>query len=140
MSPGTRGNPSPATYQAYDPDIKKVCEGIFLVGWSRNASVGLVGIAKQDAERGAKVVNEYLAARGGLSPEEISKKVEAFSNKLSEQGVSFVSKEDVERLEAVEKEEARNRKIQEYKFSGDDEMLAIVANGAESGAKAAKSK
>jgi ferredoxin--NADP+ reductase len=134
------GNPSPATYQVYDPDQKKVCEGIFLVGWSRNASVGLVGIAKQDAERGAKVVNEYLATRGGLSPEDISKKVEAFSNKLSEQGVSFVSKDDVERLEAVEKEEARNRKIQEYKFSGDDEMLSIVANDAEGGAKAVKSK
>ena len=36
-------------------------------GGSRNASVGLVGVAKQDAERGMKVVNEYLANKNGLT-------------------------------------------------------------------------
>lgn len=125
------GTPNPAQYQAYDPEKKSVCPGIFLIGWSRNASVGLVGIAKQDAERGAKVVNEYLATREGLSQEKLSKKVEAFYKSLMDRRISFVSKGDVEQLEAVEKEEARNRKVEEYKFGSDDEMLEVVAGGSE---------
>jgi len=69
------GTPNPAQYQAYDPETKTVCPGIFLIGWSRNASVGLVGVAKQDAERGAKVINEYLARSGSPTLTEISQKV-----------------------------------------------------------------
>ena len=58
------GDPNPAAYQPYDPEAKKVLEGIYVAGWSRNASVGLVGVAKQDAERGMKVVNDYLGLQG----------------------------------------------------------------------------
>jgi hypothetical protein len=120
------GNPNPAQYQAYDPDAKKVLDGVFLAGWSRNASVGLVGVAKQDAERGMKVVNQYLSEKAGMSPGEMAQKIEALAKRLNGGGVSFVRKEDVDLLEAVEKEEASKRNIHEYKFAGDDEMLAIV--------------
>jgi ferredoxin--NADP+ reductase len=61
------GDPNPAAYQPYDPEQKKALDAVFVAGWSRNASVGLVGVAKQDAERGMKVVNEYLKTRTGLS-------------------------------------------------------------------------
>ncbi|MFQ5851017.1 MAG: FAD-dependent oxidoreductase [Candidatus Binatia bacterium] len=121
------GDPNPALYQGYDPHTQKILEGIFLVGWSRKASKGLVGVAKQDAERGMKVVNGYLASREGFSPKEIEQKIEALTNRLKDARVSFVTKEDVEVLEAAEREEARRRSIQEYKFASDDEMLAIVA-------------
>ncbi|NIO07936.1 MAG: hypothetical protein GTO40_08000 [Deltaproteobacteria bacterium] len=33
----------------------------------------------------------------------------------------------MERLEAKEKEEAKARKVEEYKFPSDDEMLQVVA-------------
>ena len=51
------GDPNPAAYQPYDSETKQVLDGIFVTGWSRNASVGWVGVAKQDAERGMRVVN-----------------------------------------------------------------------------------
>src|SRR4029434_1624517 len=71
------GDPNPAAYQPYDPESKKTLDGIFVAGWSRNASVGLVGVAKQDAERGMKVVNQYLASKQGLSSGDTEAKIEA---------------------------------------------------------------
>ena len=75
-------DPNPAAYQPYDPEAARVLEGIYVAGWSRNASVGLVGVAKQDAERGMKVVNEYLSAKEGFTPGEMEAKIEAILDML----------------------------------------------------------
>ena len=119
-------DPDPAAYQPYDPEAARVLEGIYVAGWSRNASVGLVGVAKQDAERGMKVVNEYLSAKEGFSSGEMEAKIEAILNILATRRVSFVTKEDVEILESIEHEEARNRKTWDFKFISDDQMLQII--------------
>ncbi len=121
------GNPGIAAYQPYDPEAKKVLEGIFVAGWSRNASVGLVGIAKQDAERGMKVVNAYLASQEGFDPAVIDQKIEAVMDKLEENKVAFVTKDDLAVLEAKEKEEAKKRNAWEYKYASDEEMLDIIS-------------
>jgi ferredoxin/flavodoxin---NADP+ reductase len=121
------GDPSPSLYQSYDPGTGKVLEGIFLVGWSRNASVGLVGVAKKDAETGMKVVNNYLASKEGFDSVVIDQKIATLINMIEENKASFVTKPDIELLEAVEKEEAKKRSTWEYKFSTDEEMLAIIA-------------
>jgi len=121
------GNPSPSLYQPYDPESRKALEGIYLVGWSRNASVGLVGVAKKDAETGMKVVNDYLASKEGFAPAAVEQKLAALVTHFEKNGVSFVTKQDIELLEAVEKEEARKRNTWEYKFSADEEMLAVIA-------------
>ncbi|HET9297394.1 MAG TPA: FAD-dependent oxidoreductase [Candidatus Binatia bacterium] len=119
-------NPDPAAYQPYDPEAARVLEGIYVAGWSRNASVGLVGVAKQDAERGMKVVNEYLSAKEGFAPGEMEAKIEAILDNLKKKRVSVVTKEDIEILESVEHEEARNRNTWDFKFIGDDEMLQVI--------------
>ena len=121
------GDPNPAHYQPYDPATKQVLEGIYVAGWSRNASVGLVGIAKQDAERGMKVVNAYIASKEGVEPAVVEQKIEAVMDKLEEKKVSFVTKADVAVLEAVEKEEAKKRNTWEYKYSSDEEMLDVIS-------------
>ncbi|HEX9661203.1 MAG TPA: FAD-dependent oxidoreductase [Candidatus Binatia bacterium] len=121
------GNPNPAQYQPYNPETKQALENIYVIGWSRNASVGLVGVAKQDAERGMKVVNQYLASKEGFEPQVVQQKIEGVLDKLEEQKVSFVTKEDIAVLEAKEKEEAKKRNTWEYKYSSDDEMLEIIA-------------
>jgi ferredoxin/flavodoxin---NADP+ reductase len=117
---------NPAAYQPYDPEAAKVLEGIYVAGWSRNASVGLVGVAKQDAERGMKVVNEYLNAKEGFTPGEMESKIEAILDILEKRDVAVVTKEDVEILESVEHEEARNRKTWDFKFITDDQMLQVI--------------
>ena len=121
------GDPNPAQYQPYNPETKQALENIYVIGWSRNASVGLVGVAKQDAERGMKVVNQYLASKEGFEPQVVQQKIEAVLDKLEEKKVSFVTKADVAVLEAKEKEEAKKRNTWEYKYSSDDEMLEIIA-------------
>ncbi|HUR72206.1 MAG TPA: hypothetical protein VMZ02_09475, partial [Candidatus Limnocylindrales bacterium] len=121
------GDPNPAAYQPYDPDAKQVLDGIFVAGWSRNASVGLVGVAKQDAERGMKVVNEYLAARPGLSAGEMETKIEGLIGTLKQKGVTVVTKPDVELLEGAEQEEAKARKTWDFKYTSDDKMLEVIA-------------
>jgi ferredoxin--NADP+ reductase len=121
------GDPNPAAYQPYDPETKKALDGIFVAGWSRNASVGLVGVAKQDAERGMKVVNEYLKARPGLSSGEMEEKIEALIDTFRKKGAAVVTKEDVELLESAEQEEARARKTWDFKYTNDAKMLEVIA-------------
>jgi ferredoxin--NADP+ reductase len=121
------GDPNPAHYQSYDPAAKEVLDGIFLIGWSRNASVGLVGVAKQDAERGMKVVNAYLAGKEGFPPEVIQQKIEAALDKLEENKVAYVTKEDIATLEGVEQFEAKKRNTWEHKYASDEEMLDIIS-------------
>jgi ferredoxin--NADP+ reductase len=121
------GDPNPAAYQPYDPQTKRVLNDIFVAGWSRNASVGLVGVAKQDAERGMKVVNAYLASKKGLSSGEMEATVEALMDKLKQTGVSLVTKEDIELLESAEQEEARARKTWDFKYTSDEKMLEVIA-------------
>jgi ferredoxin--NADP+ reductase len=121
------GDPNPAQYQPFNPETKQPLDGLFVIGWSRNASVGLVGVAKQDAERGMKVVNEYLATREGFEPQGVQQKIERVLDKLEENKVSYVTKDDVAVLEAREKEEAKARNTWEYKYSNDDDMLEIIA-------------
>ena len=121
------GDPNPALYQSYDPVTRQILEGIFLIGWSRNASVGLVGVAKQDAERGMKVVTGYLAGKEGFPPAVVEQKIEAVLDKLEENKVAYVTKEDVATLEAVEQLEAKRRNTWEYKYTSDEEMLSIIS-------------
>lgn len=120
------GDPNPAAYQPYDPQSKEVLDGIYVAGWSRNASVGLVGVAKQDAERGMKVVNEYLRGKEGFTSGEMEAKIEAILEMLHRKGAAVVTKGDVEILETAEQEEARKRNTWDFKFASDDEMLEVI--------------
>src|SRR5437667_7469111 len=121
------GDANPAHYQPYDPASTQVLEGIYVIGWSRNASVGLVGVAKQDAERGMKVINVYLTSQEGFEPEVIERKIEAVLDKLEENKVSYVTKDDVALLEAGEKQEAKKRNTWEHKYATDEEMREIIS-------------
>jgi len=78
-------------------------------------------------ERGMKVVNAYLAAKEGFDSAVVDQKIEAVIDKLEENKVSFVTKNDVAVLEAVEKEEAKKRNTWEYKYSSDEEMLDVIS-------------
>lgn len=74
-----------------------------------------------------KVVNQYLASKEGFEAEVIEQKIEAVLDKLEEKGVSFVTKDDIALLEAMENEEAEKRKSWEHKYASDEEMLEIIS-------------
>ena len=123
-------NPAPlypvkdASYEAFDPESGKPIANTFVAGWSREASNGLVGIARKDGENGATAVVEYLKTLAPLeNPTEMAEKFEA---SLSQLDKPVVTKEDWMRLEGVEQTEAEKRGLEAFKFSANEEMLAVI--------------
>lgn len=96
-------------------------EGIFVGGWSRKASEGLVGYARRDGTNAAKAVLQYLQTKqpANASPEAVTEKVRSLHKPV-------VLKEDIKRLEAVEAEEAKKREVAEFKFATNEEMLQAM--------------
>ena len=93
-------------------------EDVFVGGWSRKASDGLVGYARKDGTKASKAVWQYLQT---ISP--IAADTETVSNRVQTLGKPIVTKEDVKRLEAVEAEDAQKRGLEEFKFDNNEDML-----------------
>ncbi len=99
-------------------------EDVFVGGWARKASSGLVGIARKDGTNAAKAVLQYLGTKQAGEPN-----VSAVEEKLKSLGKPVVLKEHVKKLEAIELEEAKKRGIEEFKFDSNEEMLKAVGLG-----------
>jgi ferredoxin--NADP+ reductase len=109
------------SYEAYDPQYDKPIEGVFVGGWSRKASDGLVGYARKDGIYASKAVWEYLQTK---EPDD-----SAFSTimeKIKGLRKPAVTKDDIKRLEAVEEMEAKKRGVEEFKFSDNEDMLRAM--------------
>jgi ferredoxin--NADP+ reductase len=119
-------NPGDEAYQVFDPETGKVCEGLFVIGWSRQASDGVVGRAKQDGERGMAVVNRYLERVAPGSAEGLEQKIAALRETLQARGVRCVDYADVQKLEAVERQQSQERGVEFFKYFTDSEMLAAI--------------
>ncbi|MGH9831379.1 MAG: FAD-dependent oxidoreductase [Blastocatellia bacterium] len=119
-------NPGDELYQAFDPQTGKVLDGLFLIGWSRQASDGVVGRAKQDGERGMAVVNRYLERVAPGSAGGVEEKIAALRQTLQSRGVRCIDYADVQKLEAVEKQESQSRSVEFFKYFTDAEMLAAI--------------
>ncbi len=99
---------------------------MFVVGWARRASDGVVGRARLDAETGIKHVAGYLAARPKRPRAEAERAVESLRRTLAERGAVVVDYAAVQRLEAAEKARAAADKVEEFKFRSDREMLDAI--------------
>lgn len=120
-------HPGDEAYQVFDPQAGQRIADTFVIGWSRQASDGLVGKAKQDGERGINVVNHFLEKAASGSAGEAEGKLNALRQLLAERGVRAVNYADVQKLEASEKQEAASRGLEFYKFSSNDVMLKVLA-------------
>jgi ferredoxin--NADP+ reductase len=123
-------NPNPRfpvnglSYEAFDPQAGKPIEGVFVAGWSREASSGLVGVARKDGENGARSLCQYLET---LPPLIDDKPVLARLDKLLQRsGKKVVTKADVSLLEAFEQTEANRLGLEEYKMKTNEEMLNAI--------------
>jgi ferredoxin/flavodoxin---NADP+ reductase len=96
-------------------------EGVFVGGWSRKASDGLVGYARKDGINAARAVLQYLGSKepAGSSPEVVSEKMKGLRKPV-------IGKDDIKRLEVVEAEEAKKRGLEEFKFVSNEEMLQAM--------------
>jgi len=101
--------------------FESTIDGVFVGGWSRKASEGLVGYARKDGTQASKAVLEYLQSKqpANASPEAVAAKMKSFNKPI-------ITKADILRLEAVETEEAKKRNLEEFKFASNDEMLQAM--------------
>jgi ferredoxin--NADP+ reductase len=120
------GDDPAAAYQVLDPAAGKAQPGVFVVGWARRASDGVVGRARLDAETGVKHVVAYLADRAKRARADAERAVEAVRRTLAERGSAVVDYPAVQRLEAAEKARAAADKAEEFKFATDREMLEAI--------------
>ena len=96
-------------------------EGVFVGGWSRKASEGLVGYARKDGTNAARAIWNYLQTK-----QPAKSNLESLAQKLTALNKPIVTKEDVRRLETVESEEAQKRGLEEFKFDSNEEMLQAM--------------
>ena len=96
-------------------------EDVFVGGWSRQASSGLVGYARKDGTNASKAVWQYLQTKqpARAKPGSVAEKIKSL-------GKPVVIKEDIKKLEAVEMAEAKNAALEEFKFDSNDEMLQAM--------------
>lgn len=109
------------SYEVYDPAAGKVIEDVFVVGWARKASTGVVGLARKDGINGAHALLDYLAT---LPPRRVS--VENIRARLSALGKPLVTRADLLRLEQAEHERAARLGLPEFKFEHNLEMLQVM--------------
>ena len=114
------------SYEAYDPEKGEPIEGIFVAGWARQPSKGLVGVARKDGTNAAHAVLQYLHTQPALSPDELDRRRHAFQEALQRLGKPIVTKEDWLLLLEVEAQEAQRRGLPEFRFATVEEMLAAI--------------
>ncbi len=96
-------------------------EDVFVGGWSRKASSGLVGYARKDGTNASKAVSQYLQTK---QPIEVSS--DTLLEKLRGLGKPIIMKDDIKKLEAIESAEAKKRGLEAFKFDSNEEMLQAM--------------
>ncbi len=96
-------------------------EGVFIGGWARKASNGLVGYARRDGTHAAQAVLQFLQTRQptGTDADAVDAKIRGLHKPV-------INKDDVKRLTAMEAEEAKRRGLEFFKCSTNEEMLQIM--------------
>ena len=115
-------DPQRAAYEVFDPQNGNLLPGAFVVGWSRKASEGLVGIARKDAELGATHVLKHLEISGECRAASVVE-IEAY---LGRKGLQVVTKADLPYLTRAEERQARERRLPCFKFAHDTAMLSAI--------------
>jgi ferredoxin--NADP+ reductase len=121
-------NPNPRfpidgiSYESFDPSTNRPFEDIFLAGWARKASDGLVGIARKDGVNSVQAIMSYLATK--------TRKAEFNIQDVQQKTLSAnpycVTKQDITHLEEEESKIAIERGLEYFKFSTNAEMLSVI--------------
>jgi len=125
-NPNKTGNdPDDALFQAYEETSGKIVDGVFLAGWARKASEGLVGVAKRDGDWCAEVVQRYLGTKpAGHSAKAVLDKLHAL---LKERKSRPVNAKGLRALETAEKtHKGATDCIGEFKYVTNQEMLRFI--------------
>jgi ferredoxin--NADP+ reductase len=120
-------NPNPrypaagVCYETFDPATGRCLEDVFVAGWAREASTGLVGVARKDGTQAAQAVLQYVQTLPPPQPD-----LEALRAALGRRARPVVTKQDWQKLEAAEQAEAQRLGLPEFKFKTNEEMLEAM--------------
>jgi len=109
------------SYECFDPEYC-IGGGIFVAGWARLASTGLVGIARKDGTNGAKAVLCYLETQPTLERIPVDK----IKYRLHSLGHPVITKDELSMLIALEQRRAQDLGLPSFKFSTNQEMLRAI--------------
>jgi ferredoxin/flavodoxin---NADP+ reductase len=124
-------NPAPRfpiegqSFEVFDSADNKPMEGLFMAGWARKASTGLVGTARKDGTQGAAAVLQYLREK----PAENHANVDLIIEKLTTLKQPIITKQDIVKLEEIESERAVQLGLPEFKYASNSEMLKAIGRG-----------
>jgi ferredoxin--NADP+ reductase len=128
-NPNKTGNdPDDALFQAYDESTGQVMEGVFLAGWARKASEGLVGVAKRDGDWCAEVVERYLITKEASGHVKVV--LDNLHSLLRKRQSHPVDVKGLRALEVAERSFAQKDDcIGEFKFAANQDMLKYIEQG-----------
>lgn len=114
--------PGCAAYEVWDPLAQQVLAGKFVAGWARQASTGLVGIARHDGEVGANKAIELVKSAedpGTLSADEVQARLE-------DKGLRVVTKLELALVERAEKRARESGFAGLRSLESDDAMFEAI--------------
>jgi hypothetical protein len=103
-----------------------VLDHTYVIGWSRKASDGLVGKAKQDAELGIDAVLRALGHTPAPAAAVVAEQRQAIRHLVEERCAYTITQDDVARLEEAEQQRAAEAQLPEYKFDSNEAMLQAI--------------
>jgi ferredoxin--NADP+ reductase len=112
------------SFEAYDPECGEALQGVFVVGWAREASTGQVALARKDALGCVSAVSAYFDATESLPDGAAAR--ERLLVALAESGKSVITKQDAFRLNEIETEEAARRGVEAFRFDTNVAMLEVL--------------
>lgn len=121
-------NPTPSTfddgisYESYDPEQGEVLDGVFLAGWAREASSGLVGLARRDGVNAANYLISYLDSKplsASIEPQQLHNLIMAIKPNI-------ITSFELKALSMEENRIAQENGLPYYKFCTNEEMLAAI--------------
>lgn len=115
------------SYEAFNPETNESMPGVFLTGWAREASTGLVGAARKDGTNAADAVLQYLETLPSVNG--INDALKALKKRLGKLQDPVVTESDIARLEEIEKSKAEELGLPEFKFKSNQEMLQAMGVG-----------
>ncbi len=112
------------SFEAFNPDTNQAIPKIFLAGWARQASTGLVGYARKDGELAAQAVLQFLQTQPAMP--DIDSLIAKFGHRLVETHEHVVTRDHLATLEAVEKVRMPNLGLEDFKFGSNEEMFTAM--------------
>jgi ferredoxin/flavodoxin---NADP+ reductase len=112
------------SFEAFNPDTDQPIERVFLAGWARQPSTGLVGVARRDGERAAEAVLQFLRTQG--PKQDLDSVIKKFEQRLAETHERIVDKGHLANLMKAESAQALKLGLDDFKFSTNDEMFSAM--------------